>query len=307
MFNELATLERAGMPIAKSIATVASTMPVPLAESLERMGLGITNGDSLTKAGRSSGLWRGVEPKIVELAENAGQLESAFDHLGGGYERQAARLKRALARSLYPLAIVILLVVLVPLPALFAAELSPGGYLVRVLAMLLAVGVLLRGIWRSMDSPRAGSGLTSLLLAPLTGAVPGLRRLRTLLGETYLFRHTAWLLGAGLAPADSMQLLGRHAANASYRDALRVCALALGRGRSFADCVQAELVSRGYCDQDTCAMIDVGEAAGRLPATLAHVAEMNDRRLDELLDTAMEWLPRVLYAIVVGFVVAGFF
>ena len=51
-------------------------------------------------------------------------------------------------------------------------------------------------------------------------------------------------------------------------------------------------------------LIHSGEVAGRLEETLDHVVTTMDQRLDAQLDALAEWLPRLVYALIVGFVIS---
>ena len=46
------------------------------------------------------------------------------------------------------------------------------------------------------------------------------------------------------------------------------------------------------------------ELAGRLETSLQQVVSDLERQLDEQLDSLAEWLPRLVYALVVGFVIS---
>jgi type II secretory pathway component PulF len=76
---------------------------------------------------------------------------------------------------------------------------------------------------------------------------------------------------------------------------------ALQGGVSLTDALQlGELLA----DQATEQLIASGEVSGRLDEMLQHVIEGLDRQLHEQLDSLAEWLPRLVYALIVGFVVS---
>ncbi|HEY5790035.1 MAG TPA: type II secretion system F family protein, partial [Gammaproteobacteria bacterium] len=218
-------------------------------------------------------------------------------------EHYAARVRwqrQLRSRLALPLALLVLLALLAPLPALIGGSLDGAGYLLRALLPLFALALLL-GAWRRFARRHVGRELP-LASERLLLALPGLGGLLRLRGRRDLLLNLALLLTAGRPAVDALAEAAETVRNPVLRGAYRLAADDVAGGAL----VSEALARRGALDaRQGVPLVSTGEFAGSLDRLLELHAEQLSARLD-LVDGALaEWLPRLLYFGVLGLLAWG--
>ena len=195
-----------------------------------------------------------------------------------------------------PLAIVVIAIFVQPLPSLIAGTLSPGGFLIKCLVELSAVGgaVYLFTGWPHWIEPGA-SATRDIPLDPVLPRVP-------LFGPMYerrnvrdCFESLALLLEAGMPILEALPLSVNTIRSQALKQQFSQIKPRIERGASFAQAI-GELSFVGHAQAH--AMIVAGEASGALPEVLFRYSESETREINQFDDLVAEWTPRLAYTLV---------
>ena len=293
MFKRLAALEEAGLPVDKALGLLrlpGAELRLTTLRSLLAKGMGIA------EAGSRSGLFTRWETSLLHAASSAGKLAHTYRRLSDYYARQAAHVAAMRSRMMLPLAIVVIAIFVQPLPSLIAGTLSPGGFLVKCLLELIAVGgaVYLFTGWPHRFEP-GSSATPDIPLAPVLPRVP-------LFGPMYerrnvrdCFESLALLLEAGMPILEALPLSVNTIRNQALKQQFSQIKPRIEQGASFAQAI-GELSFVG--DAQAHAMIVAGEASGALPEVLFRYSESETRQINQFDDLVAEWTPRLAYTLV---------
>jgi general secretion pathway protein F len=298
LFSQFATLERAGIPPLQALPILYKQAPIECQPRIKQLQQGVQQGAALAKAGRRSGLFLPWEARLITVAEEAGKLQATFSRLNQHYAARARRLLKFKGRLIYPLAILVLAVFVAPAPALLLGDIGPASYLLRTAAPLLGLYTLGRLlIWRyrmaSLAEQPYGVAVVGLAL-PILGGLMRRQQRRDFLASLAL------LLEAGVPAIEALSLAAHSVGNPVLRE--RFAGFA---ERARAGATLAQALAGAEIGVDAVTLIDTGEKAGKLDEMLWYVVRQLDERLDAQLDMLAEWAPRVLYAVVVGFVLSS--
>jgi type II secretory pathway component PulF len=129
LFTQFNTLERSGIPLLQALPIISGQSPASIKEKLKSLTQWIQKGTSLADAGRRSGVFLSWEARLIGAAEAAGSLQTVFTQLSEHYQARASRLRKLKVRLVYPYAVLIIGILVLPLPLL-----SPHRPRVRPLA-----------------------------------------------------------------------------------------------------------------------------------------------------------------------------
>ena len=293
LFRQLAAMEDAGLPIDKALSL--TRLPPGARRRLTSMRRGLRKGFGIAEAGLNSGVFTPLEAALLRAAASAGSPARAYHRLADHCARRAAHMAAIGSRMMLPLAMVVIAVFVQPLPSLVAGTLSPGGYLIRCLLALIALG---GSVWLFTGLPysfQSGSWLGRdipldrvLLLVPLFGPMHIRRNVRD------CFQSLALLLEAGMPILEALPLSVDAIRSHAVRQQFSRIKPRIEEGASFAQAV-GEL---SFVSPQAHAMILAGEASGALPEVLFRYSESETTALDQFDDLVAQWTPRLLYALV---------
>ena len=259
--------------------------------SLAAVQQSLRAGATLPRALAEHRLATANEAGVLMALDGAGRLDRGLLTLAAARERIDAIVRRIRSGLVLPLALVVLAAFIAPLPAVFAGALSGPGYVWAVVRPLVVV-----------------FGLLWLVPFVLTRSAPWLEagwmiaRGRLPLHRRWaLFHQLGSMLEAGLDAATALEQLASHARGAvAHRLGAAQGAIAAGEP------VTAALQRQRLVDPRTdAALLQAGEAGGRLPEVLQQRADTLGGQLKGLGDTVAAWLPRVLYLLALGYIAAN--
>ena len=303
LFAQLATLEHAGISPAQAFTMMGGDLPPGVRRALARTASALARGMSIAEAGEKNGVWLPWEARAINAAAASGRLESLFADLSAHYAGRAKRFARMKSRLTFPLLILLLACLVAPFPALFQGAIGPGGYLLRALGppVLLYGGLrLLVFAYRRQLARETGVMWSRLLLAiPVLGGVLARQQRRDGLLVLLL------LLESGVPILEALPLAGHGVADPLLRARYGAAARALADQRSS---VATTLERYGVIgDAGAASLFTSGEAAGRLDEVIRHQLRQWDGQLALQWDTLAEWVPRLIYAAVAGFMAVSIF
>ena len=296
-FHDTAQMLRSGLPLQRAWEQLACGRDRAAAAARLASPLVIQDLDAALKAGGFSG----VDREILAAGEQSGRLEESCRELAGYYAHLARGRNRAIAASLYPVFILHLAALLLSIPPAIIAG-SVFGFFKQA-ALFLGTAYLAGGlcvlVFRLLErafqsSPAAGPLICGI---PVVGGC---------FRDAALARFCL-VLSLGIRSADgvlsSLSRAGRASKSACVDAAAIAAVSAIRSGAGFADSLAA---SRAF-PADLERAFHVAEASGRLEEESTRWAGICRERFFNRVDTLTEWLPRILYLLVVGLVVLRMF
>lgn len=299
--TQLAVLERAGVPVSQAfgmlrLAPLHSARIASVQRALEQ-------GRSLAVAARD--WFTPLELSVLHAAIQAGSPAAAHERLAATAAAIARRSKQLQARLLMPLAVFVLALFLLPLPALIAGSISGVAYLLQTVGRISALAGLwwlLQWVIRRYVSHAEGTARipveSVLLRLPLIGELLVRRQAQV------FFENLALLLGSGVAMFDALPVavdtLSMQVLRADYARLLPL----MQSGLTFANA----MIALDYPGNATViGMIATGEGSGELPQLLARHAQAERVFVDQRTDTLATWIPRLVYFMLALWMAQGIF
>lgn len=317
----LGDLLESGLPVTRALQTFHDLAPRAWRAALPSITQSVREGNSLAGALAASPLE--IPPLVIGIAQ-AGEAGAGI----GPAIRRAADLSEATAETqaavrsalAYPAvvavagvaAIAVLITVVLPRFAKILADLGQAlpasTQIVLHMAALgraalvptVVVAVILLALWRSWvqtDSGRVQWHRT-LLAVPVVGS------LRRGVATARMAHSLAALLDSGVPIATAMGHAARATGDAELEARLTVARAQIGGGQSLSQALDAS----GAASQTTIRLARAGEESGRLPSMLSHAAKIEQKRVDQIVRTAVRMLEPMLlltFASVVALVAAA--
>ena len=296
-FHDTAQMLRSGIPLPKAWEQLARGRDRAAAAARSAAPALSINLDVALEAGGFSV----VDREILAAGEQSGRLEEACRELADYYAQLAKGRNRAIAASLYPVFIMHLAALLLSIPpAIIDGDLSK--FFLQAAAFLgtayLAAGVFVLSCWLLARAFRSS-----------TAAEHWIRRIPVVGGfflDAALARFCL-VLSLGIRSADgvlsSLRRAGLASRSACVEEAAVAAVHSIRSGAGFAD----SLASSRAFPADLESGFRVAEASGRLDEETTRWAGIYRERFFKRIDTLTEWLPRLLYLLVVAMVVFRMF
>jgi type IV pilus assembly protein PilC len=319
LFNtQLATLLRAGLPLAQGLDLLRSQQPDEHFRALlAKVHQQVTTGVALSDAFLSLG---DVFPRLYANTLRAGERSGELERVLGRYveyQRLTESVRKKIIGALtYPAVLIALSVVLVvilmvrvipafstfyvqfdaelPLPTKIIMGLATGlkdNFLI-VTGAVVGLVVALRS-WRNSPSGRRITDRWRLRL-PLVG------RLAHLFAVSQFTRSLAVLLGGGTPMVPALDTSSTSVSNSYLSELFRGCVQEVQEGRSLSDALE----DTGRMPDLALAMMRVGESTGALPEMLEHTSAFLDEEIEFSLGRLVT-LFEPLILVVMGVIVAA--
>jgi len=320
--RQLASLLRAGLPLAPALELLAQPPGSGHAQGMPRIvgavARDITAGLRFSAAlQRHPAQFNTLYCQLVEVGEAAGALATVLARLAEDRERAAAQRAKVRAALTYPVAILLLAIVItaallvwvvptfkqifdgfgarLPAPTQFVLALSAGAarWSVPLFALIFAATSAFAFLLRRSEAARVRCARLSLKL-PVAGPL-----LLTLCAARWS-RGLGTLLSAGTPLADAFDSLTHATGNAFFDRATAGIAARLRRGERLAAAMRA-----AHCfPSEVVQPVAVAEESGALDSMLLDVASLADRQVDEKIGT-LSSLCEPLVIVVLGTLVGG--
>ena len=298
LFDALAKTLDAGLPADRALLATEDLVDRRSAPHLAACALAVQRGTPLVRVLTRAGFVTGNDSALLEAGEHSGTTPRVLAALARRYERLHKQGQRMRARLMLPLGVLAIGVLTLPLPALASGSISAGEYLLQTLAAAGLVGLLLMLGLRSVRAVTRGALPAGCERWPLLGGWLADQARVTVLEQLQM------LLEAGLPAHDAVRACKRNAAGGMARRWLARLARSLAAGEGLSTALSAS----GLLDDPAqYALLSTGEAAGRTDAMLARIVDTARGRLDVRAAAIAEWTPRVVYALIVAVLAAGYF
>jgi type II secretory pathway component PulF len=306
-FRQLHALVNSGMPLGQSLMGLAGRVHPSARAAVRALAEHVTGGGKLSDAmGGHPRLFLAYQVGLVRAGELGGALPEALDQIAADCEAEF-RLRKAVGLALLPVrALAVVALAVAPVaqmlggaePRAWTPAQIWAGYRHGLLTVSLPIALGLGGGWGLWVASASRRSLAAVrhrlsLSLPLVGGAHRRAGMARFLGSLSL------LLNAGVPIADAYRTAAEATGNlALSRDLLRDAGnLHLGRG------LVEVLARQRVLSRETMDQLAIGEAAGRLPAMLGHIAGDYRRQVERSAKYLPYMLQLLAYAVVGSLVV----
>ena len=302
IYFQLARMEAAGIP-AQQMFGLLQTSP-KIVRRLQQLQTDLKRGKSIAESGLSAGIFRNADKDLLITGESSGKIGEIYQHLADFYGKKAKRQRNIKAKLYLPAVVFMLAVFIQPLPVLISGKMSAWvyfltgfGFLTKT-ALILFIGCklpywLTEGCLRFLGLGRWVYQLQVKL--PVISSWLISRQCNDFLRSLGLMLH------AGMALSDALP----KAVNCIRNPLLRKQFLPLKASVSNGLSVSGAVTGIRVMEPQIIKWIASGEKSGKLSETLLHITKMATEKINLQEDMLAEWLPRVCYFVVTGWLAAG--
>lgn len=185
----------------------------------------------------------------------------------------------------------------IPLPYLTSCLITFSEYFRLfwpiIFLLIFTIPTSLYFLWKK--NIRAGLSIETMILQ-----IPMLGSFIQSTNSARLARVLASSLKAGLPLSKTLEVSGPTSQLHIYQKGIRETLQHIKNGETFA----LALKKTGFLSKSIGSLIGIGETAGRLDEMLSHIAEMEQQKLKNAIDTLSKWLEPVMM-IILGCIVGG--
>ncbi|HYG78346.1 MAG TPA: type II secretion system F family protein [Planctomycetota bacterium] len=233
------------------------------------------------------------ERAVIVAGWQSGRVEAVLDSVVAQRELWYAARQKIRAKMALPVIVLLIASFVAPLPAFIGGNSGVGGYIASALLPLAVAYALWRLLERTLAA-RNPANDRLLLKLPIVSGVEINRSLSEFASTLSV------LLGAGISISNALEICARSASNSIYREGIKGFAERVTKGG-----VPLSSVMRSgpLWPQQIIHMIEVGEKSGNLDAMLGRIASACRDDYTRAIEELAAWLPRLLYALVAGFII----
>ena len=291
-YHNLSFMLEAGMPILKSLNTIALGQKGTLKDVFSDLAEAVSKGNPLAESmAKHPAVFTPIDVMMIEAAETSGNRPSSFKMLSDWHEFCGHFKATILSGLLLPIVLIGIAAFVGPLPALFLGNSGFTGYISEVIAILalfyLPAAIVFAVFYLSRSNvPLRRSLDTFVLRIPLLG-----KALRQLAISRYC-RAFNMLFKAGVPITQCAQKAAGATGNTVIGD--------LFKGGS-ESARSGNMVSDGFSPQLPTEFLElwqVAEQTGELDRIIQKLADTSGESAEFLFNQIAQWLPRLVYAMV---------
>ena len=295
LYQQLASMTEAGLSVPEAFRTLRKARVFsPCRRTIDTVIERLEEGRTLAEATLSTG--RGIPPLdrvLIEAGEQSGRLDACLADLSLYYREKGRALGRMMLYLILPVLMIHAMALIPSFPQFFNGSISFGGYVLagmRILVPLYLAALLL--LWLA----RGGFGSSmGRLLESFVHRVPVLGSALRHLSLSRFSLALGSLLSAGVPTARSWEMAGVAAGSSWIRTRTGKVACGIDDGYTPGECLAR---SRDFPDLYV-GLYCTGEESGRIDRNLQHLHRHYQEEGYRLLATFATWLPRLVYLLVV--------
>lgn len=297
--------EGAGVGLEKTLATAASSCPafepqLCFIEASKRAAAGSSPAELVAAL---EPILPPAERAVLTAGFRAGRLDRMLGYLVGKREMWHKARRQIRSRMILPVGVLVAAALIGPLPQFILG----GSVFVYMICVAIPLGIAFAA-WRVTASfirarqfaqgpgnqQASESGIDSALLSiPL---IARFERLRNLCEFTSLLGH---LTGAGMLISETLSVCASTLPNGRYRIAAARLADATRAGRPLGEALSADPV----WPSELTSALSVGEQTGTIEESAIRLSNTYREDYQRTVEQLADWLPRILYVLVVLFVI----
>ena len=298
-YHNLSTLLAAGVPLLRALETSGSHLTGRKRVAWRHIAESVVDGSNLADAmSRHPRIFKRIDRVVVRAGENSGLLAEIFAELAHWHHVHQRTRSLLISGLLYPLILLHIAVLLIPLVPLVLGRIGATDYLRIVLVRLMVfyVPVALIAVLR-VTLP--ATGLFRQLCDGLLIRIPILGRAIRMLALNRFCRSFHMLLTAGVPISSGVEQALDTCGNSVVRAQLAGGAESVRRGEPFGVGLGSTLPF------DFRASWEVAEQSGRLDDVSRRLADTCAENAHFLFEQWAKWIPRIIYAIICLWIAAN--
>lgn len=293
-YFDLATMLDAGLPILRTLDIVVEGRQGYLKRVFSQIRETVTQGSGLAEAlDKHPRIFPELDRMLVEAAETSGSLSTSFTMLSQWHDFVHRITRRMIMGLIYPFLILHIAAFVFGLPSLVLGRLTTGAYLIQVFHILLLLYIptitVIVFIFLRDRFP--------VLRLPLDFAVLRIPVLGLAVYHMSICRYAkafAMLYGAGVPITETTERATRATGNIIVARLFEG-----GKASVHAGGMAWEGFSKRLPTEYR-QLWQIGEETGELDKTTAKIAEIAGDRADLYFTAFGQWLPKVVYFIIMG-------
>ncbi len=306
LFSELLQLEMSGIIRFKALSLIgehSSEIATRANETLRLCKLNI----SFPEAGFKSGLFDKSEKSLIQMADKTAQYEMIYQYLKNTYQERLSAQKKLKAQLFLPAAVFILSLFIAPIPELFEKTITLSEYLFDIiftLIKLFATVYLLLKLPYWIKNNVLGSSFKRVFYSLLLN-IPIFNKVYIQKVMLEYFHVLALSLKAGLPAIESLKFGNGCVNNIIIKEKLSLLPTYIEQGDSFTGAMTRTLKTIKLIDPAIYQAIRTGEMSGSLDESIKKMVHFLNEFNQQTINTFYEWLPRVIYLMVLGLISYG--
>jgi type IV pilus assembly protein PilC len=291
LYHSLGQLLRSGVPLPGALKSLAQTSSGGQRRLIRRLNEAINAGKTMGEAvAAQRPEVSELEVGIISACEKSGRLEYGMTQLAGYHGAFATAREGILKKCAYPAFVLHFGILLFDAKTLLVDG-QPGLYLQQVLGKLaLIYGIVL--IFFLLVPLLRDAGSKSAMLDWLLRFFPMIGKIRRAFATSRFCATYGMQLDAGINVIDALEAAQRASLSGLVRSAVR---RAIPEVRSGGSQVGPLLAASGAFPEPMTRAVCVGEQTGELDQELTRMAAEYQSEALARLETAAEWVPRLLY------------
>lgn len=306
LFSELTQLEKSGISRFKSLSMMgehSSEIATRASETLRLCKLNV----SFPQAGYQSGLFDKEEKTFIKLAEKTAQYEMIYLYLRDLYQKRMTAQQKLKAQLSLPAALLVLSLFIVPIPALVQQTISFSEYLLQVIFSLTKLFIALYVMLKLPSWIRNnvfGKGVKYIFYSLLLN-IPLFNTIYVQRVMLEYFHVLALSLKAGLPAIESLKLSVQCINNSVIKEKLSPLPMYIEQGDSLTVAMSKSLKTIKLVDKAIYQAIKTGESSGSLDDSIERMVHFLGEFNTQSINTLYEWLPRIIYFLVLIIISKG--
>lgn len=288
-YDNLSTMLEAGVPLLRSLNTVASGLEPRVKKVFLALADGVSKGNSLAEMmSHSPKVFSSLDIMLVNAGETSGSLAELVGLLAKWHEMSRRMLRKMLAGLLLPVLILTIAAFVAPVPNFVLGGQTLGGYLSSVAGILLLFWIPAAIVFLIVRlTPQTGLLRRMLDRFVLRVPVLGTAMYKLALCRFLWVFHA--LCKAGVPLADCVGMAIPSAGNAVVGDLFRPAAERVRAGEPMGGGLSSKLPI------ELVEMWKVGEETGNLDEVTKRLAQQNTEAAEFWFAEFVRWFPRFVY------------
>ena len=323
--RQFSTMIDAGLPLVQCLEILGGQSPnVIFAKAINDMRTKIEQGETFADAlRRHPKIFDDLFCNMVEAGEIGGILDVILQRLAAYIEKAAALKSKIKSAMVYPIAIVViavvittfLLVFIIPamaemfmemgnkaLPWVTQSVLDLSDALINYWYIFLGIPGAVYFVLGKINATRRGR----LILDKIKLRMPVMGMLLQKTSVAKFSRTMSTLISSGVPIIEGLEITARTSGNRVIEDAIIDVIDDIKQGKGLADPLRLQGVFPAMVVQ----MIDVGEQTGALDTMLSKIADFYDTEVDDAVDALtalMEPIMIVVLGIIIGYIIIAMY
>jgi general secretion pathway protein F len=293
MYAQLAAMEKAGLPFDTAFSLLH--LPGDMEKRVQEFRKMTTKGLDVPTAGLKSGLFTKLEATVLRAAFEAGSPTLSYKRLATRLDHQARQASLIKSRSIMPLLILLIALVVQPLPALVAGSMTMGSYVLFVIRPFIFLALLVflyQFISARLSTPTNNPTSIQISFSNFVTRIPIFGTMLVRRNVRDFYENLALMLEAGIPMFDALPLAVETVSLSVIRIEFNQLRPKMEHGLTLA---QAVSDLRYQTNSSIQSYAQTGEGSGNLSDMLFRFADGESEAIAQFQSQLATWLPRALY------------